>query len=453
MSAQPRTRVVIQSRLNSSRLPGKALMTIGGMPLIELVARRASRNGHEVVVATSDEHYDTRIADHLDAVGIPVLRGPLDDVLGRFVLATADLEPDDLVVRLTGDNPVQDADVVDELIAATAASPYAYGRIDIDVVPEGLGAEVFTAGDLRRAAASTDEPYDREHVTPWLRRTLGELLFAPEGNPGDILRYRCTVDVLHDFDRVARLFADLDEPVQAPWRQVIAGLVAFTSPSVPLGGPGGWHGSRLLLDAASVLSGDAPTARATFAAAVDRGITHLLIGDPARDLAAVRAATEPQLVQRLGRIVVVPAADADTLAAAVEAAFADGGRRRLEAVLCEGIPSAQAWDRLQEFVADGSVGAAGVAVSAAQLPEALALDGVAVLVMDAAEYRRAGESDTAGIAVLITGAPESHPDLLGQGPVGSVSAVIAPATDPAEVTRLSDAVLVATQPAADERKN
>ena len=80
-----RTRVVIQSRLNSSRLPGKALMTIGGMPLIELVARRASRDGHEVVVATSEEQYDTRIFDHLARVDIPAMRGSLDDVLGRFV--------------------------------------------------------------------------------------------------------------------------------------------------------------------------------------------------------------------------------------------------------------------------------------------------------------------------------------------------------------------------------
>ena len=67
-----RTRVVIQSRLNSSRLPGKALMTIGGMPLIELVARRASRDGHEVVVATSEEQYDTRIFDHLARVDLEI---------------------------------------------------------------------------------------------------------------------------------------------------------------------------------------------------------------------------------------------------------------------------------------------------------------------------------------------------------------------------------------------
>src|SRR3954471_639723 len=172
-----RTRVVIQSRLTSSRLPGKALLTLAGLPLVELVARRASRNGHEVVVATSEEPYDARIAEHLRSVGVPVMRGSLDDVLGRFVAATSDLAPGDRVVRLTGDNPVADADLVDELLAAMDASGHTYGRVDIDRVPEGLGAEAFSVEALRAAAAAATAPYDREHVTPWLRRDLGELLF------------------------------------------------------------------------------------------------------------------------------------------------------------------------------------------------------------------------------------------------------------------------------------
>ena len=119
-----RTRVVIQSRLSSSRLPGKALMDLGGMPLIELVARRASRTGFEVVVATSVGAYDGRIARHLERVGIRVVRGQLDDVLGRFLVATEDLEPTDRVIRLTGDNPVGDASLVQEMLDEMAGSGY-----------------------------------------------------------------------------------------------------------------------------------------------------------------------------------------------------------------------------------------------------------------------------------------------------------------------------------------
>ena len=117
-----------------------------------------------MIVATSEEHYDTRITDHLERVGVPVMRGSLDDVLGRFVTATADMDDDDRVVRLTGDNPVADADLVDELLAAMDAGGNAYGRVDIDRVPEGLGAEAFWVRDLRRADATTREPYDRDVV-------------------------------------------------------------------------------------------------------------------------------------------------------------------------------------------------------------------------------------------------------------------------------------------------
>ncbi|MCA1782628.1 MAG: NTP transferase domain-containing protein [Intrasporangiaceae bacterium] len=219
-----RVRVVIQSRLNSSRLPGKALLDVAGLPLIELVARRAGRTGHEVIVATSEEDYDELIADRLAAVGIPVIRGSLDDVLGRFAAACADLDDDDLVVRLTGDNPLVDGDLVAELVEATRASDHRYGRVDIEAVPEGLGAEVFTAGDLRAAAAAARSAYDREHVTPWLRRELGEHLFVPVGSPLDIHAYRATVDTLSDYVRVSRLFRGIDDPVHVPWQELMRRL-------------------------------------------------------------------------------------------------------------------------------------------------------------------------------------------------------------------------------------
>ena len=163
-------------------------------------------------MATSEEHYDTRIADHLQGVGIAVMRGSLDDVLGRFVEATKDLDEGDWVVLLTGDNPVGDALLIDELADAMRAGGYTYGRNDIAQMPEGLGCEIFLVDDLRRAHATSLEAYDHEHVTPRLRRNVRTLDYTPLRNPGDPLRFRCTVDVLGDFDRVARLFNGVEDP-------------------------------------------------------------------------------------------------------------------------------------------------------------------------------------------------------------------------------------------------
>jgi spore coat polysaccharide biosynthesis protein SpsF len=373
-----RTRVVVQSRLNSSRLPGKALVTVAGMPLVELVARRASRGGHEVVVATSEERYDALIAAHLASVGVPVVRGALDDVLGRFAAATADLDPDDLVVRLTGDNPLVDADLVDEVVEGTLASPYRYGRVDIDRVAEGLGVEVFDVGSLRAAAAEAASAYDREHVTPWLRRTLGEHLHVPEGAPRDLVAGRCTVDCLADLERVTRLFAGVADPVAAPWRALVAGLdgagptVARVGTTLPR--------SELLVDArAWAPSGVAPAAaREILAVAVERGVTHGVVDAADGSAAAFRAALEPALARRLGvlatlRLPGVVAAGGPGAGLAVEAAverlFADLGRRHVDALLVSGPDGAdwrsgRAGRRLEEYRDAGAVTALGEEVAA-----------------------------------------------------------------------------------------
>jgi len=405
-----RTRVVIQSRLNSSRLPGKALLTIAGMPLVELVARRAARSGHEVVVATSDEHYDRRIAEHLSAVGIPVMRGSLDDVLGRFVAATADLDVTDRVVRLTGDNPVADADLVDELLAAMDVSGHIYGRVDIERVPEGLGVEAFTVEAIRTAAARATASYDREHVTPWLRRELGELLFVPRESPRDPRQFRCTVDVLADYDRVSALFGAMPDPVGAPWQMLMTELgrqIDADTPLVPIRDSSELAQSALLLDVTRLgrVQGidparqrtDASVVRRMLQVAVERGISHVATNrSDDRTEATFRSGSDPALKQRLGVVTTLALPrgrmgldDRELAGLAVESSmersFAELGRRRADAVLFEGVVEAvsgdgAAWRRLVEYQRSGHVGRVGVSVrTPGGLLDALRLEGLGYL--------------------------------------------------------------------------
>jgi spore coat polysaccharide biosynthesis protein SpsF len=387
-----RIRVVIQSRLSSSRLPGKALMMIGGMPLVELVARRASRSGHEVVVATSSEVYDERIAHHCTRTGLAVVRGSLDDVLSRFVLATEDLDPDDLVVRLTGDNPLADAGLVDELVAATRASQHTYGRVDIDQVPEGLGAEVFTAEALRLAHASTRDAYDREHVTPWLRRELGELLFVPEASPPGVDAYRATVDTLHDMVRVSTLFDSVEDPVGIPWQQLMARLVERVDhwgPRVPLAPTGPYSGivvsaRRFADDRGRPRSEHAEALRALVAGALDRGVTHVDVGGTdGRSAELLRACLEPAVTQRLGVVLRVGLAAAPvgpratTLAAAIERDLARLGRRQVDTLVLESLEDEGAWELARAYRAAGVATRLGVvATDAEDLRRAAHLEGL-----------------------------------------------------------------------------
>lgn len=309
-----RTRVVIQSRLSSSRLPGKALMTVGGMPLIELVAKRAARTGFEVVVATSTESYDDRIAAQLEPAGIRVIRGSLDDVLARFLDATSDLLESDRVVRLTGDNPVTDADLIQELIDEMEATGKEYGRVDIDVVPEGLGVEVFDVRWLRRAGREATDPYDREHVTPWIRRNTEELLFAPRRNPGHPAVYRATVDCLHDFTRVSQLFDGFADPVAVGWSHIMDGLVGQVNALGPIAKEVERPGGRLtsLILGVTNVGGPERTAwriREVFTRAVEAGISDVLCR--AEEAPLVATGLLPMLKQRLGVSLVMPAVGDD----------------------------------------------------------------------------------------------------------------------------------------------
>jgi spore coat polysaccharide biosynthesis protein SpsF len=88
---------VIQARVTSSRLPGKVLLPIRGHPAAVLAAQRAANLGLRVLVATSDHGTDDLLVAILREHGLPVVRGPLEDVLKRFVIATEDL-PESTIV-------------------------------------------------------------------------------------------------------------------------------------------------------------------------------------------------------------------------------------------------------------------------------------------------------------------------------------------------------------------
>jgi spore coat polysaccharide biosynthesis protein SpsF (cytidylyltransferase family)/aryl-alcohol dehydrogenase-like predicted oxidoreductase len=225
-AGRPRVRAVIQSRLSSSRLPGKALLTIGGLPMVVLAAKRIGRGGSEVVVATSEETEDDLIAQIAGEHGITCVRGSLEDPLSRFVVAAAGMADEDVVVRLTADNVVPDAGLVHELVDAMTAAGAAYVRIGGPgaAVPYGVAAEAFPVGLLRRADAEAIDRADREHVTPFIRRQAGDRLLDPADMPETWASLRCTVDALNDFDHVWRLFEGEPDPVAVTWRELCGRL-------------------------------------------------------------------------------------------------------------------------------------------------------------------------------------------------------------------------------------
>ena len=165
--------VIVQARMTSSRLPGKVLKDLGPGTTLELLARRLRgvEEAGTVAVATSVDESDDPVAELVERLGLPLTRGPLDDVLERYRLAAAELDCEG-VVRITADCPLVTPEVVDRLIRVWREDErlaYAWNAREPRTFPDGLDAEVVSRTALEEAAPETRDPYDREHVTPFVR--------------------------------------------------------------------------------------------------------------------------------------------------------------------------------------------------------------------------------------------------------------------------------------------
>lgn len=217
--------VVLQARTNSTRLPGKVLLDFDGVPLVVLAARRAENTGRTVLVATSTNETDDALVETLKRFDQPFFRGDLDDVLGRFVAALLGYDDETLVFRLTADNVVPDGHLLDEIEEdfITRGLEYLTTSTPLSGLPYGVGVEVMRLGSLRAAAKATCNAFDREHVTPWIRRKFGETAFTRRANLG-MEMFRCTVDCFDDYLSMRKLFSAVVIPGESNYLDVLKAL-------------------------------------------------------------------------------------------------------------------------------------------------------------------------------------------------------------------------------------
>jgi spore coat polysaccharide biosynthesis protein SpsF len=171
VSSASRTIVIAQARMSSTRLPGKVMADLGGKPVIDHVIERVRRAARVdgVWIATTTDPTDDVLADHLGELDVPFVRGSLDDVLARYVLA-ADAADADVIVRITCDCPFADPETIDATIAAYFEPPSAdyCSNTLVRTYPLGMDAEVFSRAVLESANAEATLPHEREHVTPFV---------------------------------------------------------------------------------------------------------------------------------------------------------------------------------------------------------------------------------------------------------------------------------------------
>lgn len=202
---------VLQARTSSSRLPGKVLLPINGVPIAVLAAKRAANTGRDVIIATSDEWSDDGLAEVVQAHGLKCFRGSLNNTLSRVVGALVEYDDETVVFRLTGDNVFPDGGLLDEIEQdfVSKGVSYMFCNGAPSGLPYGMSVEVTYLRCLREALDHTNDPFDAEHVTPYVVRVYGSVAFDKYSAMGKG-HYRCTIDCLDDYLVVQRVFAGIE---------------------------------------------------------------------------------------------------------------------------------------------------------------------------------------------------------------------------------------------------
>lgn len=197
--------VIVQCRLSSTRLPGKALLPLGGKTVLDWVLAAMSKIPADYRYVATDEDSYTKILPVCERNNFRCFKGSLSDVLQRFVslLQTVDAST---VIRATADNPFLFYEAAEESVREFEERNKGGNRCDyltFSGLPHGSGVEIFRADSLIKAAEQTSEPYDHEHVGPALYNHQDkfkcDFIAAPERYNHPELR--TTIDTYSDYLR------------------------------------------------------------------------------------------------------------------------------------------------------------------------------------------------------------------------------------------------------------
>ncbi len=215
--------LIVLARLTSQRLPGKALMDLGGAPMIDLTIRRLRRSnlGKKIILATTTAPEDGALVDYAHGADLEVFRGSVDDVAGRC-LACARQYKLDWFVRICGDSPFIDPAVVDQVCELfDDEQPDVATNVHPRTFPVGCSAEAVSTVALQRQTVTTKDIRYLEHVTAFFYDN--EEMFHVENlesGTTDYIGTSVAVDTAIDYDRTVWVYDHVSDPVTADIREI-----------------------------------------------------------------------------------------------------------------------------------------------------------------------------------------------------------------------------------------
>lgn len=201
--------IIIQARVDSNRFPEKVLKKILGKPMIWYVIERCKRfrGCDSVVLATSSRSIDDNLVSVANGCKVAIYRGNANDVLDRYYRCAKEFKFD-VIVRITADCPLIDADIGSMVIETFLTSGLDYVRTGCSF-PDGLSVEVFSFNALERAWKNAKLPSEREHVTPYMIKNPEVIVSRTIEHSSDLSEYRFTVDYEEDLLFVTKVYGAL----------------------------------------------------------------------------------------------------------------------------------------------------------------------------------------------------------------------------------------------------
>ena len=200
---------ILQARMSSTRLPGKVLEPVLGLPMIirQVERLRASREIDHIVVATSEDVSDDALVDALFTAGIDCFRGNLNDVLSRFADCVNEY-PTENIIRLTADCPLAAPEVIDSVVLHHQSYGADYTSNTLKrTFPRGLDVECFTSEAFSRLQEFELSSQEREHVTMGFYQRADEFVLENVADAIDRSELRWTVDYPEDLNFVREIYS------------------------------------------------------------------------------------------------------------------------------------------------------------------------------------------------------------------------------------------------------
>tara|TARA_B100001057_G_C22871767_1_gene959301 strand:- start:1389 stop:2174 length:786 start_codon:yes stop_codon:yes gene_type:complete len=211
---RPKFTCIVQARTNSSRLPGKLLLPLGNMTVIQYLIERLkkSRRIDNFIVATTNKKSDNKICMISKNKNVQVFRGSEKNVLKRYYQCAKKYKSS-IIIRVTADCPFIDVKYIDELINFYRKSKYDYiANVDINYLPDGFHCEIFNFKSLRKAFKYAKTNFDKEHVTSyiWKNRNLFKIKYYKGKKIKNFSnKIRLTLDYNEDYVLIKKIFDNL----------------------------------------------------------------------------------------------------------------------------------------------------------------------------------------------------------------------------------------------------